>query len=96
MERLRIRKGLKGPAYIMVLLSESWTDRALFNDVVEKLYGRDVETLEELKRAYDIMIALEECIIQDEELAERLISPDNIHEFHREVIDKYWDVVVGH
>ena len=95
MERLRIKKGVKGPAWIMVPLSESLPDRLLFNEVVSRLYGRDVETEEELETAYDIVMDLEEKILSDPEFSETLVSEEELHQFHQRVIERYWGCYEG-
>ena len=48
MERLWIAADVKGPAWIVVPISEVEHDRWMFNDAVALILGRDVQSIDEL------------------------------------------------
>lgn len=64
-----------------------------FNDVVDKLYGRDVRTEKELSKAFNIMCNLQDHMLLDAKLNKAKLDPNNskeLHTFHAKVIAKYW------
>ncbi|RLC73897.1 MAG: hypothetical protein DRI61_17630 [Chloroflexi bacterium] len=62
---LKIKKGIKGPAWIMVPLSESMVDRAVFNGIMRKILGKEFcETQEEFERVVRIKDRHEDDVVR--------------------------------
>jgi len=85
---------ITAPAMVMVPISESMLDRILFNDVVERILGHDVNTQEEMDKIVKIFTAVHSVIEKDDELANYMlpgdITADNREEFrkfHNKVMD---------
>jgi len=62
---VRMKKGIKGPAFIIVPISESLVDRAVFNGLVRKSLGKDqMESEDEMKKVIRIKWNNEDQILQ--------------------------------
>lgn len=78
----------EGPAYIIVPLSESMSDRLLFNDLVDFTEeGRILTTKDELMKIWDLQADLYELMANDS-IGEVLL-PDPWNPKHREVFRKF-------
>jgi len=79
--KLRIAKGIVGPAYIMVPLSEGDIDRAVFNAVARIVLGKDhVDTQGEFNRVAKIKDESEDEIYKVLEDAPKVHDPPTLQE----------------
>ena len=92
-----------GPAYIIVPLSESMSDRLLFNDLVDFTEGgRTLTTKEELMRIWDLQANLYEFMRTDSIGQTPLPDPwepenrEIFRKFHKELYEKYQKLHGGH
>ena len=83
MERLRVT--CKGPARIIVPLSESEPDRWMFNDLLEFEGVREATTPEELKKWYGVMCDMQEEIREDDMVRG---DRESMRRFHRTLYDR--------
>ena len=92
MEKLRIKEGVKGPAYIMVPLSESEPDRWMFNDVAKILYPDGVQSEKELTTVYDTMCTMQNLVTPKDEVK---FDRKSMRKFHQMLFKRYLERMGG-